>query len=257
MSQLAGYVSEVSSYHHGEASLQDTTINLAQTFTGSNNMNLLEPVGQFGTRLLGGKDSSSPRYIFTHLSKNFKELFNDDVLDLLDYLDDDGQSIEPKFYVPTLPIILINGACGIGTGFSTDIPCFNPDDIKDRLLRLVEDEDSDIEELTPWYKGFTGMVKKVEENKWTAHGIYTIKANVITVTELPVGTWTEDYKTFLDKLETENTIYGYKNMSTETNVHFEIKMPLETVYEWKDNHEIEKKLKLVSHISAKNMYVFN
>ena len=90
VSQLAGYVSEVSSYHHGEASLQDTIINLAQTFTGSNNMNLLEPVGQFGTRLLGGKDSSSPRYIFTHLSKNFRELFNNDDLDLLDYLDDDG-----------------------------------------------------------------------------------------------------------------------------------------------------------------------
>lgn len=178
-------------------------------------------------------------------------------LDLLDYLDDDGQHIEPKFYVPTLPIILINGACGIGTGFSTDIPCFNPDDIKDRLLRLVEDEDADIAEMCPWYKGFTGQIKKIEENKWTAHGVYSIKANVITVTELPVGTWTEDYKTFLDKLETENTIYGYKNMSTETNVHFEIKMPLETVYEWRDNHEIEKKLKLISHVSAKNMYVFN
>ncbi len=257
VSQLAGYVSEVSSYHHGETSLQDTIVNLAQTFTGSNNMNLLEPVGQFGTRLLGGKDSSSPRYIFTHLSKNFKELFHSDDLDLLDYLDDDGQSIEPKFYIPTLPIILINGACGIGTGFSTDIPCFNPEDIKDRLLRLVEDEDSDIAEITPWYKGFTGRVKKVEENKWTTHGIYNIKANVITVTELPVGSWTEDYKTFLDKLETENTIYSYKNMSTETNVYFEIKMPLETVYEWKDNHEIEKKLKLVSHVSSKNMYVFN
>jgi len=257
VSQLAGYVSEVSSYHHGEASLQDTIINLSQTFTGSNNMNLLEPVGQFGTRLLGGKDSSSPRYIFTHLSKNFKELFDDDDLDLLDYLDDDGQLIEPKFYVPTLPLLLINGACGIGTGFSTDIPCFNPDDIKDRLLRLVENEDSDIPELTPWYNGFTGEIKKIEENKWTSHGIYNIKANVITITELPVGTWTEDYKSFLDKLETESVIYSYKNMSTETDVHFEIKMPLETIYEWKDNHEIEKKFKLIGHISAKNMYVFN
>jgi DNA topoisomerase-2 len=257
VSQLAGYVSEVSSYHHGEASLQDTIINLSQTFTGSNNMNLLEPVGQFGTRLLGGKDSSSPRYIFTHLSKNFKELFNEDDLDLLDYLDDDGQLIEPKFYVPTLPLLLINGACGIGTGFSTDVPCFNPDDIKDRLLRLVENEDSDIAELTPWYNGFTGKIKKLEENKWTSHGVYTIKANVITVTELPVGTWTEDYKSFLDKLETEGVIYSYKNMSTETNVHFEIKIPLEIVYEWKDNHEIEKRLKLIGHISAKNMYVFN
>ena len=257
VSQLAGYVSEVSSYHHGEASLQDTIINLAQTFTGSNNMNLLEPAGQFGTRLLGGKDASSPRYIFTHLSKHFKELFNTDDFDILDYLDDDGQSIEPKFYVPTLPIVLINGACGIGTGFSTDIPCFNPDDIKERLLRLVGNEDADIQEMTPWYRGFEGTIKKVEDNKWTSHGIYTIKANVITISELPVGTWTEDYKSFLDKLETENTIYSYKNMSTETTVHFEIKMPLETVYEWNDNREIEKKLKLISHISAKNMYVFN
>ncbi len=257
VSQLAGYVSEVSSYHHGEASLQDTIINLAQTFTGSNNMNLLEPIGQFGTRLLGGKDSSSPRYIFTHLSKQFKELFNNEDFDIIEYLDDDGQSIEPKFYVPTLPIILINGACGIGTGFSTDIPCFNPDDIKERLLKLVENEDSDIEEMTPWYKDFTGSIKKLEFNKWTTHGTYKITANVITITELPVGTWTEDYKTFLDKLEIDNIIYGYKNMSTETTVHFELKLPLETIYEWNDNKEIEKKLKLISHVSANNMYVFN
>ena len=257
VSQLAGYVSEVSSYHHGEASLQDTIINLAQNFTGSNNMNILEPIGQFGTRLLGGKDSSSPRYIFTQLSKYYKELFNPDDFDILEYLDDDGQSIEPKFYVPTLPLILINGACGIGTGFSTDIPCFNPDDIKDRLMRLVDNEDAEITELIPWYQGFKGTIRRVEEYKWTSHGNYEIKANVIYVTELPVGTWTEDYKTFLDKLETESIIYGYKNMSTEINIYFEIRLPLETLYEWKDNKEIEKKLKLVSHISAKNMHVFN
>ena len=257
VSQLAGYVSETSSYHHGEASLQDTIINLAQNFTGSNNMNLLEPVGQFGTRLLGGKDASSPRYIFTHLSKFYKKLFNPHDFDILEYLDDDGQSIEPKFYVPTLPLILINGACGIGTGFSTDIPCFNPDDIKNRLLKLVEDEDADIPELTPWYQGFTGVIKKIEENKWTTHGKYSVNANVVTVTELPIGTWTEEYKSFLDKLETENIIFGYKNMSSETNVKFEIKLPLEILYEWQDNNEIDKRLKLISHISAKNMYVFN
>ena len=257
VSQLAGYVSEHTSYHHGEASLMDTIINLAQDFVGSNNINLLEPVGQFGTRLHGGKDASSPRYIFTHLTKAFKEIFNEDDFNLLEYLNDDGQEIEPKFYVPTLPMILINGACGIGTGFSTDVPCFNPDDIKERLLKLVEDEDSDIPEMIPWYKGFTGKIKKVEENKWTTHGTYTVKANVITVTELPIGTWTNDYKTFLDKLETDNIIYSYINNSTESSVNFEVKCPLEIVIEWTQNCEVEKKLKLVSHLSAKNMYVFN
>ena len=253
VSQLAGYVSEVSSYHHGEASLQDTIIGLSQTFVGSNNMNLLEPVGQFGTRLLGGKDSSSPRYIFTHLSKNFKNLFNSNDFSTLNYLDDDGFSIEPSFYVPVLPLILINGACGIGTGFSTDIPCFNPDDLKDRLLKLVEDPDSDIQELMPWYKGFTGKITKIEENRWTTQGVYKIESNTVTITELPIGTWTEDYKSHLDKLETENEIYSYTNKSTETDVHFEIKIPLENIVNWRDNREFEKKLKLTSNLSAKNI----
>ena len=257
VSQLSGYVSEVSSYHHGEASLQDTIVNLAQNFVGSNNVNLLEPIGQFGSRLFGGKDSASPRYIFTNLSKNFKDLFNSEDFNLLDYLDDDGFSIEPRYYVPTLPVILINGAKGIGTGFSTDIPCFNPEDIKNRLLKLTENEDCEIEELTPWYKGFTGKIIKVENNKWTSHGTYEVKGNKITITELPIGTWIEDYKLFLDKLETDEVIYSYKNNSTDTTIHFELSLSLENIIEWTNNREIEKKLKLISHISGKNMYVFD
>ena len=257
VSQLSGYVSEVSSYHHGEASLQDTIINLAQNFVGSNNVNLLEPIGQFGSRLFGGKDSASPRYIFTNLSKNFKDLFNSEDFNLLDYLDDDGFSIEPRYYVPTLPVILINGAKGIGTGFSTDIPCFNPEDIKNRLVKLTENEDCEIEELTPWYKGFTGKIIKVENNKWTSHGTYEVKGNKITITELPIGTWIEDYKLFLDKLETDEVIYSYKNNSTDTTIHFELSLSLENIIEWTNNREIEKKLKLISHISGKNMYVFD
>jgi DNA topoisomerase-2 len=257
VSQLSGYVSEVSSYHHGEASLQDTIINLAQNFVGSNNLNILEPVGQFGSRLFGGKDSASPRYIFTHLSKNFKELFNPEDFNLMEYLDDDGFSIEPRYYIPNLPIILINGAKGIGTGFSTDIPCFNPKDIKDRLLKLTENEDCEIEEMMPWYKGFTGKIIKVETNKWTSHGLYEVKGNKIIITELPIGTWTEDYKSFLDKLETDEVIYSYKNNSTDTTIHFELSLSLENIIQWTNNAEIEKKLKLVSHISGKNMYVFD
>lgn len=257
VSQLSGYVSEKTNYHHGETSLMDTIISLAQNFVGSNNINLLEPVGQFGTRLLGGKDASSPRYIFTHLSNNFTNLFNPDDNAILDYLEEDGDPIEPMYYVPTLPLILINGACGIGTGFSCDVPSFNPVDIQERLMNLARDEDSDIPEMTPWYKGFKGTIRKVEHNKWTTHGIYNVKGNVITVTELPIGTWTDDYKTFLDKLETDGTIFSYTNESTETSVQFTIKCPLEIVIEWTQNNEVSKKLKLISHLSANNMYVFN
>tara|TARA_B110000971_G_scaffold221485_1_gene268822 strand:- start:3571 stop:6786 length:3216 start_codon:yes stop_codon:yes gene_type:complete len=257
VSQLSGYVSEKTNYHHGENSLMDTIVSLAQNFVGSNNINLLEPIGQFGTRLLGGKDSSSPRYIFTHLSKDFKKLFNEDDNPILDYIEEDGDLIEPTFYVPTLPLILINGACGIGTGFSCDVPRFNPEDIKKRLMDLVIDEDADISEMTPWYKGFSGSIKKVDDNKWITLGKYKVKGNEVNVTELPIGTWTDDYKTFLDKLETEGIIFGYTNESTETSVNFTIKCPLENVIEWTQNNEIQKRLKLVSHLSANNMYVFN
>ena len=129
-------------------------------------MNLLEPIGQFGSRLMQGKDASSPRYIFTRLSKNADILFNKNDLPLLEYLDDYCQSIEPKFFVPTLPLILINGTEGIGTGFSTKIPCFNPDDLKYCLEKLVENDKYEIPELTPWYSGFKGNIEKVDENKW-------------------------------------------------------------------------------------------
>ena len=115
VAQLAGYVSEHGAYHHGEASLQGTIINMAQDFVGSNNCNLLEPIGQFGTRLLGGKDSAQPRYIHTKLAPIGGKLFNKSDEPLYDYNDDDGQKVEPIYYVPTLPLLLINGGSGIGT----------------------------------------------------------------------------------------------------------------------------------------------
>ena len=136
VAQLSGYISEHSSYHHGEVSLQGTIINMAQDFVGSNNINLLYPSGVFGTRILGGKDAASPRYIFTHLMPVTKVLFNEHDNKLLDYLDDDGVSIEPKYYIPIIPMLLVNGSEGIGTGYSTNIPCYNPDEII-HLKKLV------------------------------------------------------------------------------------------------------------------------
>lgn len=97
--QLAGYVSEHSAYHHGEASLSATIINLAQDFVGSNNINLLVPSGQFGTRLQGGKDAASPRYIYTRMAPLTRHLFNESDDQLLAYLNEEGQSIEPEWWV--------------------------------------------------------------------------------------------------------------------------------------------------------------
>lgn len=140
--QFSGYISEHATYHHGEQSLNDTIIGMAQDFVGSNNINLLVPAGQFGSRLLGGKDSASPRYIYTYLSKITRLIFIEDDDLLCHYLVDEGQSIEPEFYLPIIPMVLVNGAEGIGTGYSTKIPNYNPVDItnyiKAKLHRHVD-----------------------------------------------------------------------------------------------------------------------
>ena len=129
VAQFSGYVSEHSGYHHGEASLNGAIVGMAQNFVGSNNINLLRPNGQFGTRLAGGKDSASERYIFTQLENITRKLFNPADDKILDYRDDDGDIVEPTYYAPIIPMILVNGALGIGTGFSTHILCYNPSDI--------------------------------------------------------------------------------------------------------------------------------
>jgi DNA topoisomerase-2 len=129
VAQFSGYVSEHSCYHHGEASLNGAIVHMAQTFVGSNNINLLKPNGQFGTRLQGGNDSASERYIFTELNDITRNIFKKEDDNILNYLNDDGNMVEPDWYAPIIPMILINGSKGIGTGFSTDIPSFNPVEI--------------------------------------------------------------------------------------------------------------------------------
>jgi DNA topoisomerase-2 len=204
VAQLAGYVSEHAAYHHGEASLNSTIIGMAQTFVGSNNINLLRPVGQFGSRLLGGKDSASPRYIHTYMEEIVSKIFRKEDACLLKHIDDDGELVEPEYYLPVVPLIAINGSVGIGTGYSTDIPPHKPDDIvtllRHRLLGNIDTLAG--RPLDPWWWGFKGKVVRTDENTWITKGVYEFNDDkkTVTITELPVGTWTKDYKAFLDEL---------------------------------------------------------
>ena len=162
VAQFAGYVSEHSAYHHGEMSLNKAIVNMAQEFVGSNNINLLLPNGQFGTRLQGGKDSASERYIFTQLNDVVKNLYIQQDAPVLNYLDDDGTPVEPEFYVPIIPMILVNGSKGIGTGFSTEVLNYNPVDIITYIKNKIQNVD-ELPGLIPYYSSFKGQVVKIEE----------------------------------------------------------------------------------------------
>ena len=264
VAQLSGYVSEHSAYHHGEASLASTIVGLAQDFVGSNNINLLVPSGQFGTRLQGGKDHASPRYIFTRLAPICRAIFPECDDALLDYLDEDGQVIEPEHYLPILPLVLVNGADGIGTGWSTSIPNYNPRDIVANIRATLSGEETT--RMHPWYKNFEGSVVEEivkGEIRYSVVGKYEIKdETTLEISELPLRSWTTDYKDFLENLmapkekNAQPFITDYKEHHTDATVHFVVKMTPEKM-EQARKEGIEKKFKLISKVSTSNMHCFN
>ena len=274
VAQFSGYVSEHSGYHHGEASLNAAIVGMGQNFVGSNNINLLVPSGQFGTRLQGGKDSASERYIFTYLNPITRKIFPgmDDAI--LKYLNDDGLMVEPIYYAPIIPMILVNGAKGIGTGFSTDVLPYNPNDIISYLCsKLHGDNDHVNQEFVPYYEGFQGTVAKISDSKYVIKGSYQLLGNdKIVVTELPVGYWTDDFKSHLESLLDSNDSNGkkvipkikdYDDMSKDTNVEFTIQFPKGRVSELeaiKTDYEcngIHKLLKLYTTVTNSNMHLFD
>jgi DNA topoisomerase-2 len=251
VAQFAGYVSEHSGYHHGEASLNDAIIGMAQDFVGSNNIAWLVPQGQFGTRLQGGKDAASPRYIHTYLQPYISTLVPSDDFGCLTYRDDDGLLVEPEWYAPILPMLLVNGARGIGTGYSTYIPPCNPKALLSALKSWLEDETplSTIE-LQPWFQGFSGSIVKTDKD-YTVKGSWKIEKDTMVITELPIETWSSDYKEYLDKLETEGTIKEFSDTSTDTNVCIRVKLTGNAEHTAILEKSLTTKLKLT------NMHAFN
>ena len=283
VAQFSGYVSEHSGYHHGEASLNGAIIGLAQNYVGSNNINLMHPSGQFGTRLLGGKDAASERYIFTYLNPITRLIYPEIDDHVLEYLEDDGQIVEPIYYVPIIPMVLVNGTKGIGTGFSTDIICHNPLQIINYLqgiINKVDDSEKNSRVIEPYYKNFKGKIYPSDDTrkKYIIKGCYEILGtDKIRITELPIGTWTQDYKEFLESLidtktsakekgktKTNNDyIKDFNDMSTEKNVEFEITFNsgilmklLGEKYDY-GIEGVEKYLKLYTTQSTTNMHLFN
>ena len=274
VAQLAGYVSEHAAYHHGEASLTAAITSMAQTFVGANNINLLKPVGQFGTRLLGGKDAASPRYIHTHLEHIVDSIFRKEDSGILDHLDDDGMIVEPKTYFPVVPMLVINGCIGIGTGFSTDIPPHQPEDVVGLLRDRLEGRRDTLENiaLRPWWFGFRGPIQQVSDGVWLTKGLYTFDdvRKVVSVSELPVGTWTHDYKAFLDELCTNTEMDSAKSEDGKPVLknfddlynHIEVKFDLYLDSDYYDDaranmQEFEKRFRLTNTVRTTNMVCFD
>lgn len=283
VAQLSGYVSAETGYHHGEASLQGAIVSMAQDFVGSNNLNLLYPDGNMGSRLIGGKDAASPRYIFTKLSDVTSFIFDKRDSPLLKYLNDDGMQIEPEWFIPVLPMVLVNGCEGIGTGYSTYIPPYNPKDIIANLLRILDDKEP--LPMIPYFKDFNGDLRETEPGSYSTYGKWQrVSDTQIKITELPVGAWVTTYKEFLETLVDSNTTKP-KTSGTTKSTSGTTKSKKQTV-QLKDvqnktrdensdicfivefckaedldklikNNTLEKTLRLTRSFTTNNMYLFS
>ena len=273
VAQFSGYVSEHSAYHHGEASLNGAIVNMAQNYVGSNNINLLEPNGQFGTRLNGGDDSASERYIFTQLNPITRKIFPEADDAVLTYLDDDGTLVEPEYYVPIIPTALVNGISGIGTGFSCSIPSYDPKQLIAYLRAKLTGAATAVN-FVPYYEGFKGTIMPMDEHKFLVKGAYeVVGADKIRITELPVGTWTMPYTTLLESLVDGGTgkdgkkippsIKDFVSMCTEVAIDFTVVFPSGKLSELEASRDengitgVHKLLKLSTTISVTNMHLFN
>ena len=279
VARFAAYVAEVSDYHHGETSLQQAIIGMAQNFIGSNNINLLMPNGQFGSRIQGGDDHASPRYISTMLSALTMLIYREEDFPILHYQKEDTLLIEPDYYIPIIPMVLINGCSGIGTGFSTNLPNFNPTDviticisIADAIPESIKTENDvviaqeiinnlNIKDINPWYLGFTGQITKnnVKTDSFISKGRYTwIDDQTAEITELPIGKWTDDYKEFLTEMINQGSpvLKDFDSHYTTKNIKFILKLYPDVRDKIEATFEADFQLSTSKSLSLRNIHLY-
>ena len=260
VAQLAGFVSDKAEYHHGEMSLQQAIVGMAQNFVGSNNINILKPNGQFGTRLSGnGKDSASARYIFTQLEDLTTIIFNKHDNPVLEKNYEDNVEVEPVVYCPIIPMILVNGAIGIGTGYSTDIPSHNPIEIINNLINMLGGKKA--KSMRPYWRGFNGKVKKVSKNNYEVHGCYKVMKDNLHITEIPVGIGITKFKENLEKkIDADNNSKKESTLSHITDNGTEKIVDITLHYrknKMKNDIDFTSKYNLVKKLATTNMHLYS
>lgn len=237
--QFVGKMAADAYYHHGDASANSVVTGMGQTF--KNSLPLLEGIGQYGT--LRSTSAGAPRYISTKLSKNFRLLYKD--FELLENQMDEGVVVEPKFFLPVVPTVILNGSSGIAVGFASNILNRNPKDVVQACIDHLNGKK--IKELKPWFAEFSGSWTRDKENpnKWYAKGIYELGKCNVHVTELPPDWTFEKYESYLDGLVDKKTIKDYDNNSSSV-VDYDLKFKKDELQALVDKDKLENLLKITS-----------
>jgi DNA topoisomerase-2 len=244
--QLAGSTAADFKYHHGDASLQDAIVGMAQTF--KNNLPLFDREGQFGS--LRSTEAGAPRYIGVKLNQNFSKLFKDK--NLLTIKKEDDDYIEPKYFLPIIPMVLLNGTKGIAVGFATSISNRDPKEVTQACIDVLDGKE--IGRLKPKIEEFSGtfeldLTEKGNGRRWIAKGLYElVNSTTVKITELAPSITYEKYKKMLDALVADKTIVSYEDKCS-ANIHYVIKFTKENLAKLIEKNKLTSVLGLEETIS--------
>lgn len=240
--RVAAQIAAATDYHHGTTSMESTIVGMANNYSGTNNINLFVPSGQFGSRLT--KVAAASRYIFTRMSDNFRMIFRKEDDSILENIIVDGEKIEPKTYIPLIPMVLVNGSMGTGTGYASFIMNYNPKDIVTNIQNVLTGKKQ--KPMVPWYRGFHGSIERnADTGQVVIQGVLeVVNTTTIKITELPVGVYLDAYKAHLIKLEDAGFIKDFEDFSTEESFEFVITCPRSTTALPHD--ELMQKFKLIA-----------
>ena len=236
--QLGGRIASEAHYHHGDASLSGAIIGMAQSF--KNSLPLLEEIGQFGS--IRSPEAGAPRYISTKLTKNFRLLYKD--FELLENQVEEGNVIEPKFFLPIIPTVLLNGSSGIAVGFATNILNRNPLDLIDACVKVLDGKR--VGKLLPWLKDYNGPIEQVgTSNQYIMRGLYQItNTTTITVSELPPSVTFQKYEAHLNSLQDRGIISSYEDNSAN-GINYIIKFARATLTTLIEKDKLDQTLKMI------------
>ena len=252
--RLSAQVAASTDYHHGTGSMESTIVGMANNYAGANNMNIFDPIGQFGSRLT--KESAAGRYIFTKFSSNFRKIFKKEDDSILQNILVDGEKIEPKFYIPLLPMMLVNGAQGTGTGHACLIMNYHPEKVRDAVVQVLNGKKLKENTLTPWFNGFKGDVQRnPETGQVVIRGkLEVVNSVTIKITEIPIGVYLDQYKDHLVKLEDAGFIKDFEDHSSDDGFEFIVQCPRSTTM--LDVETLMQKFKLISR-DTENFTLWN
>lgn len=241
VSQFASLVAAETDYLHGEVSLAGAITSLGQNYSGTNNLPLLVADGNFGTRF--SHEASATRYIYTYPQKYFDNVFRkEDDCNLITQIFE-GEEIEPRFFVPAVPLILINGCTGIGVGFASKILCRSTENMIKAIRCKLQNQRLPEKLFFPAWNNFNGTIVSLGPCKWQVVGSATITGKRVNITELPVSYDLMGYITVLKKLKEKGVITKFTDSSEDDKFQFEVILSPEEIT--KSTDEILSDLKLV------------